>query len=74
MNGIDVLDELVAVIRKVNKIWGTKISLKQKNADLNELRLVENGKTLVKGSVEKIDYYVAGMLLLTELKQKKDPE
>ena len=71
MNGVDVLDELMAVIRKVNRIWGTKISLKQKNADLSELRLVENGKTLVKGSVEKIDYYVAGMLLLTELKGDK---
>lgn len=72
MNEGNVLDELIAVIRKVNKIWGTNISLKQKNADLNELRLVENGRTLAKGGIDKIDNYVAGMFLLTELKGDKE--
>lgn len=71
MNEYDLLTEIQAVIRKVNKVWGTKIELQQKKTDLTELRLVENGKTLVRGDICDIDLYVGGMLLLTELKGEK---
>ena len=71
MNEYDLLTEIQAVIRKVNKVWGTNIELQQKKTDLTELRLVENGKTLVRGDICDIDLYVGGMLLLTELKGEK---
>lgn len=69
MTEFDFLSETQAVIRKVNRVWGTKIELQQKNTDLTELQLVENGKTLVRGDICDIELYVGGMLLLTELKQ-----
>ena len=71
MNEYDLLTEIQAVTRKVNRVWGTKIELQQKKTDLTELRLVENGKTLVRGDICDIDLYVGGMLLLTELKGEK---
>lgn len=65
---LEILTQLLAALRHVNKKLDLKIELRQKNTSLNNLRLVENGKTLVKGDIQDIDKYVAGMIILADAK------